>query len=437
MLLTVTKSKTSGRVRIPGSKSHTIRALFLASLAGGKSEVSNPLISDDALSAVEVCKALGAKIEEAPNKYIIEGFGGTPQTPFDIINVGNSGTTLRIAVATAALGDGCSVFTGDYQIRRRPLGPLIEALNNIGADVFATRNNGMAPVVVRSRAKGGKTNLDAVTSQYLSSMLINCPLLEKDTEIILTRLNEVPYVEITLWWLNKQGIEYHNNDFKSFWIKGGQRYLPFNATIPGDFSSATFFMVLAAISGGEVILENLDLGDPQGDKFVPSILESMGAKVRVQDNIICVKGDKLVGREIDMNSIPDALPAMAVAGCFAEGETRLVNVPQARLKETDRIHVMCQELGRMGANIKELPDGLVIRNSKLKGCRVGGYDDHRVVMALAVAGLNIEGETIIDTAEAINVTFPEFVELIQSCGGNIRLFENDDMLGTTFKGEND
>lgn len=421
MLLKVAKSTTGGRVRIPGSKSHTIRALFIASLADGKSEIANPLISNDALSAVEVCKALGAKIEAHGSKYTVYGFDGIPQTPSDIINVGNSGTTLRFGVMTAGLGEGCSVFTGDYQIRRRPLEPLIKTLNELGAEVFSTRNNGMAPVVVRGRLKGGKTQLDAVTSQYLSSVLINSPLLEKDTEIFITRLNEVPYVEMTMWWLDKLGIKYINNDFKTFLVKGNQNYKPFNIVIPGDFSSATFFMVLAAISGGEFVLGNLDMTDPQGDKLVLSILEDMGAKVIHSPDVIKIKGDRLSGREIDMNSIPDALPAMAVAGCFAEGETRLVNVPQARMKETDRIHVMCTELTKMGADIKELPDGLVIKQRRLRGCHVNGHDDHRIVMALAVAGLNIEGETVIDTAEAMNVTFPEFVELITGCGGKMNL----------------
>lgn len=408
-------------MKIPGSKSHTIRALFIASLSGGKSEIYNPLISSDALSAVEVCKALGAEIAISENKFTVKGFNGVPVTPEDVINVGNSGTTLRFGVTAAALGEGCSVFTGDYQIRRRPLGPLVEALNNMGAQVFSTRNNGMAPVVVKGRAKGGRTELDSVTSQYLSSILINSPLFERDTEIILTRLNEVPYVDMTLWWLDGQGIEYSNNGYKSFNIKGGQRYKPFNTIIPGDFSSATFFMVQAAISGSEFILENLDMSDPQGDKQVLSILEAMGARVDKLDNAVSIKGDRLNGMEIDMNSIPDALPAMAVAGCFAEGETRLVNVPQARLKETDRIQVMCLELGKMGADIEELPDGLVIRQSKLHGCRVCGHDDHRVVMALAVAGMNADGETVIDTAEAMNVTFPEFAELMRSCGGKLEV----------------
>jgi len=421
MFLKVRKSQTGGRVRIPGSKSHTIRALFIASMADGISEIIDPLISGDANSAVEVCKAFGAEIESQSNKYIVKGFGGVPKVPSDVINVGNSATTLRIGVSTAALGEGCSVFTGDYQIRKRPLGSLIEAINNLGAQAFSTRNNNMAPVVIRGKLKGGSTTLDAVTSQYLSSLLINSPIIEKDTEIIVTRLNEVPYVEMTLWWLNKQGIRYQNNNFKSFTVNGGQCYKPFASPIPGDFSSATFFMVLAAISGDEFTLDNLDITDPQGDKQVLSILEDMGAKVN-KDSIY-IKGEKLSGREIDMNSIPDALPAMAVAGCFADGETRLLNVPQARLKECDRINVMCTELRKMGADIEELPDGLIIRQSKLKGCNVCGHDDHRVVMALAVAGLNISGETIISNAEAMNITFPEFAELIEECGGYIEKYD--------------
>lgn len=421
MILRVSHSKTSGRIKIPGSKSHTIRAIFLASLAGGTSEIFNPLISQDALSAVEVCRALGAVIETTPQQFTITGFNGKPQTPEDIVNVGNSGTTLRFAVMTAALNEGYTVFTGDYQIRRRPLNPLIAAINNLGAEVFSTRNNGMAPVVVKGRAKGGQTSLDAVSSQFLSSILLNGPLLEKDTLVTITRLNEVPYVEMTLWWLERLGIRYQNHDFQSILIRGGQSYRPFQMTIPGDFSSATFFMVLAAISGGEFRLDNLDMTDPQGDKAVLGILESMGAKVSIGPDYIVIKGENLVGREIDMNAIPDALPAMAVAGCFAEGETRLINVPQARLKETDRIKVMCKELSKMGADITELPDGLVVRNSQLKGAEVSGHDDHRIVMALAIAGLNIRGDTVIDTAEAMNVTFPEFSDLIRTCGGNIFL----------------
>lgn len=423
MLLKVSRSKTSGRVKIPGSKSHTIRALFIASLAEGRSEIINPLISDDAVSAVKTCKAMGADVKIEKNRYIVDGFNGIPKVPDNVIDVGNSGTTLRFATAASALGDGYSVFTGDEQIRRRPIGPLLEALNNLGAQAFSTRGDGRAPLVVKGRMTGGRTPLDSVTSQYLSALLISTPLLEKDTEIDIIRLNEVPYVDITLWWLDKQNIRYENSSYKTFYIPGGQKYKPFKEVIPGDFSSATFFMVLAAISGGEFILENLDISDPQGDRQVLDILKSMGAEVRIDGKNITISGRELIGREIDMNSIPDALPAMAVAGCFAEGETRLINVPQARLKETDRIRVMYEELSKLGADVEELPDGLIIRQSKLKGCPLNGHGDHRIVMALAVAGLNIDGDTVIDTAESISVTFPEFVDLVKACGGNAELVE--------------
>jgi len=421
MFLKVSHSDVAGEISIPGSKSHTIRSLFFAGLADGKSKIKNPLISNDSISAVNLCKAFGAAYDFSNNCYIVNGVGSNPKVPENIIDIGNSGTSLRLGLMTAALVQGYTVLTGDYQIRKRQIGPLVNAINDLGGVAFTTRGNDSAPVVIKGRATGGFTKLDAVTSQYLSSILINAPLLEKDTHIEVTRLNEIPYVEITMWWLNKFGIKYNHNEMKEFYIPGRQKYSPFECTIPGDFSSATFFMVLSAISGQEMVLTNLDMSDPQGDKLVLAILEDMGAKVTYGENSITIKGQKLCGRDIDMNSIPDALPAMAVAACFAQGETRLVNVPQARLKETDRISVMCKELSKMGADIKELPDGLVIRESKLKGCSVNGHDDHRIVMSLAIAGLNCSGETIIDTAEAMNVTFPSFVECIRSCGGKIEL----------------
>lgn len=427
MFLKVSRSNVSGKVNIPGSKSHTIRAMFLSGLAEGTSTIRDPLISNDALSSVNVCRAFGAGYDFCGSSYKVNGIGSNPTVPEDIVDVGNSGTSLRLGLMTAALVDGYTVFTGDHQIRNRQVGPLVAAINNLGGMAFTTRGNGSAPVVVKGRAAGGFSELDAVTSQYLSSILIHAPLLEKDTEIRVTRLNEVPYVELTLWWLDKLGIRYSHKEMREFYIPGHQKYSAFDCTIPGDFSSATFFMVQAAISGHEMILNNLDVTDPQGDKLVLSILEDMGASVSWDNDSVKVKGNKLKGKIIDMNSIPDALPAMAVAACFAEGETRLVNVPQARLKETDRISVMCRELMKMGADIEELPDGLIIRGSKLKGTAVCGHDDHRVVMSLAIAGLNCSGETLIDTAEAMNVTFPTFVDCILECGGKIQLL-NENLL---------
>ncbi len=421
MKFITTKSDINGSIEIPGSKSHTIRALFFASLSKGESKIIKPLFSDDAFSALDACKAFGAMVEKNENVYNVYGFNGKPNTPDNIIDVGNSGTTLRFALSTASLIDGYTIFTGDEQIRSRPIQPLLDALNNLGAQAVCSKNNGKAPVIIKGKIKGGYTKLDSVTSQYLSSLLINSPLFEKDTTIELSTLNEIPYVDITLWWLDKLGIKYKNNNYKSFYIPGNQKYKSFEQIIPGDFSSATFFLVLAAVSGGTIELKNLDMSDPQGDKLVIKILTDMGSEITFNNNNVIIKGKKLKGIEIDMNSIPDALPAMAVAGCFAEGETRLLNVPQARLKETDRISVMKKELSKMGAKIKELDDGLIITQSKLKSANVHSHDDHRIAMALAVAGLNTEGQTIIDNAQAVSITFPKFSELIKNCNGKIEI----------------
>ena len=414
-----------GTVAIPGSKSHTIRALFFASLAEGESIIRAPLISSDAIAALDTCRAFGAEISEGPGLFRVKGFGGNPSLPADIVDVGNSGTTMNFAIGTAALVDGATVLTGDAQIRRRPVGPLVGALDALGAEAFSTRGDGAPPIVVRGTAKGGSCKLDAPVSQYLSSLLVHAPLFARDTEIEMIRLLEVPYVGMTLWWLDKFGIRYENDDYKRFRIYGGQRYAAFDETIPGDFSSATFFAVLGAVSGTEIFMRNLDMSDVQGDKGVFDLLEKMGALVTTEPDGVRIKGERLRGIEMDLDPTPDAICAMAVAGCFAEGETRIVNVPQARLKETDRIAVMVAELKKMGADIEELPDGIVVRRSALHGAAVDGHHDHRVIMSLAVAGLCAEGETTISGAEAMSVTFPDFPKLIAECGGRISLSEDE------------
>lgn len=420
MHLLVSKSTLRGRVPIPGSKSHTIRGLVIATLAEGASKLIAPLDSQDTRSCVHACRALGAHIETAAD-WDITGTGGRLATPDDVVDVGNSGTTLCVTLGAAALGDGCTVFTGDGQVRRRPLQPLINALEELGAQVYSTRNNGLPPVVVRGKIKGGSCFVDAVSSQYLTSLLINTPLAEAHTDIRVGVLNEAPYVHMTLGWLDEQGIRYDRDGLSRFHIPGGQGYRPFQKRIPADFSSATFFLCAAAVADADLVLEGLDMDDAQGDKAVVGMLAQMGARVQVGPDTIRVGRGDLVGQSFDLNSTPDALPALAVAGCFARGTTRLENVPQARLKETDRIQVMARELSKMGAEVRELPDGLQIEGTGLKGARVDGHGDHRVVMALAVAGLAAEGETWVAGAEAVQVTFPTFIELMQGVGARIEV----------------
>jgi 3-phosphoshikimate 1-carboxyvinyltransferase len=423
MKLVVHHSALNGSVLIPASKSHTIRAVVIASLADGQSKVRNPLDSLDTEAAVHACRAFGATIEKGEGEWTIEGVGGKLQVPDNVVDVANSGTTLYIIMGTAALLDGCCVLTGDAQTRRRPAQPLITALNDLRARVFSTRGNGMAPLVVRGPLKGGSTSVQAVTSQWVSSILINAPLAEKDTELRVTGLNEKPYVQITLDWLARQNIAVSHDQMRLFHIKGGQSYHGYSASVPGDFSSATFFLCAGAMDGSKVSLQGMNMNDPQGDKAVVDMIKEMGAEVALTEETICVTGKGLQGIDIDMNATPDALPAMSVMGCLADGTTRLLNVPQARVKETDRIAVMAEELTKMGAKVEELSDGLVLHHSALKGTKVSGHGDHRIVMALAVAGLAAQGVTEIDTAEAMGITFPNFVQLMASIGARIEMKE--------------
>lgn len=421
MNFSVNKSHLKGAVQIPGSKSHTIRAVAVAALASGESVIERPLESADARSARHAYAMLGASIEETADCWRIQGTGGLFNVPDNIIDVGNSGTTMRMALGSAALlRTGKVVLTGDAQVRRRPCGPLAGALNTLGASVEATRGNGMPPFVVSGVLRGGAATIEAVTSQYVSSLLLNAPLAEKDTRLLVPLLNEKPYVVMTLDWLERQGVRVsYDENLSEFHIPGGQRYTPVRRAIPADFSSATFFLAAGALAGNNVLCLGLDMEDTQGDKAVLEYLTAMGVDISHEPEGIRVRGDSLRGTELDLNATPDALPMMAALACFAEGETRLVNVPQARLKETDRISVMREELEKLGAKITELDDGMIIEGSTLHGGDVEGHDDHRVVMALAIAATAIKEEVRIHGAEAVNVTYPGFVEDIKVLGGKV------------------
>lgn len=414
MEITVEKAKLAGEIAIPASKSHTIRALVLATLADGKSVIRSPLDSGDTRACINTCRHFGALIEKKESEWTVTGKAGRLSVPDNVVDVLNSGTTLYIALGMAALCDGWTVFTGDEQIRKRPATALLTSLQDLGADAFSTRGNGCTPIVIKGKLSGGKTSIECPTSQYLTSLLINCPLAYGDTEITVPLLNEKPYVQMTMDWLDSHHIHYSHEYMKKVHIQGGQAYKAFDRKIPGDFSSATFFLCAAAITQSTLTLRGLDMNDPQGDKYVVEILKQMGCTVEADGDVLTITGRNLKGGEFNMNSIPDALPALSVTACFAEGTTKLYNVDQARLKETDRISVMYRELKKLGAEIEELPDGLVIKKSELIGTRVHGYGDHRVVMALAIAGLGAEGTTTVDTTESVSITFPDFFDLLKA-----------------------
>ena len=420
MKIKVRKSILNGEVAVPGSKSHTIRAIAAALMADGTSVVRAPLESADTRSTLNAAKLFGARVREFPERWEITGTGGRITSPGQVVNMGNSGTGLRILSGIAATGGAKITFDGDASLRSRPMGQLTDALSNLGAKIET--NNGKCPVSFTGPLQGGRTEVVGTSSQFLTSLLFASPFARNDTEIIPVKLQEKPYVEITLCWLERLGIEFEAAaDMSYFKVPCGQKFKAFDWTIPADFSTAAFPLGAGAIAGSEVRIRNLDFNDLQGDKAVFDFVERFGAKVERLPDYTRVSQGKLRGVELDLNATPDALPLLAVLAACAEGTTRLVNVAQARIKETDRISCMTCELRKMGIDVSELPDGMVVKGGKLHGAELETYEDHRIVMALTVAALAADGDSIINDAESARVTYPDFIPDFKALGADIEV----------------
>lgn len=413
----ISPSKVSGKVSIPGSKSHTIRAILIASLAQGDSIISNPLYSLDTASCIQACRAFGAVIEEQENCLVIQGVGIDDfknQENEISIDVGNSGTTLYLATAIAALRKGTTYFTGDNQIQDRSASPLLNSLEDLGAKITRL-NNDNAPYKVQGPMLGGTTEIHCETSQYLSALLIACSLAEAQTNITVPLLNEIPYVIMTLDWLAKQNIKIQiSNNYSNFIVEGKSSFKNFEETIMGDFSSATFFFCAPVITKSTLTIKNLDKNDTQGDKEVLNILQEMGAEITWQGNSVTVdaKNKEIKGIDIDLNKMPDALPALAITCAFAKGATKIHSVEHARAKETDRIKASAEILQKASIRVIEKKGGLIIEGGEFSECTIDSLGDHRLAMSAAIAGLGAEGPVRILNAEAAYVTFPNFYELI-------------------------
>ena len=407
MNLIVNPRTLSGAIAVPGSKSHTIRAVALAMMADGVSRIHAPLVSADTLAAVRAAKALGAVVDRGTDAvWTVAGTGGDLHQPADVIDMANSGTSIKIFAGLAALRPFPASFDGDESLRSRPMAHLLSALEKLGVKTEASF--GRCPFTVEGPMTNGTTLVNGESSQYVTAILLSAPFAEQDTVIEVENLNEKPYVEITLGWMKRVG----------------QSIRAFEATIPADFSTATFPLVASAVTGSELQIRNLDFNDLQGDKAVFSLMERMGMKIIRDGDVTTVRRDgPLTAADLDLNATPDALPAIAVAASFAKGTTRICNVAQARIKETDRIACMTRELRRFGVCIEEEPDGMVIHGgTELHGAACNSYKDHRIAMALAIAGLGALGETIIRDAECVNVTYPRFIDDFNALGARFRVF---------------
>ena len=443
----VSRSTVRGITRAPPSKSYTHRALLAAGYSDGAT-VRSPLVSADTKATARAVTAFGGSVadadtsgekgfDETATALTVDGFDGRPGVPDDVIDCANSGTTMRLVTAAAALADGTTVLTGDSSLRSRPQGPLLDALGDLGVRAASTRSNGQAPLVVTGPLTGGEVAIPGdVSSQYVTALLMAGAVTEGGIDIELTTaLKSAPYVDITLELLADFGIEAEPVDgdgkaldgaagAEGFSVPGGQSYAPDGGsyTVPGDFSSISYLVAAGAVAAEPDEPLRIEGAKPsaQGDSAIVDIAEEMGADVDWdrETGVITVRRSDLSGVEVDVGDTPDLLPTIAALGAVAEGDTRIVNCEHVRYKETDRVAAMAEELEKLGTETTEERDVLTIHGSEsdLRGATVDGRADHRIVMSLAVAGLVAEGTTTIRGGEHVDVSFPGFFDAMADLG---------------------
>ncbi|MCH9689997.1 MAG: 3-phosphoshikimate 1-carboxyvinyltransferase [Gammaproteobacteria bacterium] len=419
----ISHSKLSGSVIAPPSKSHTLRAILFASMAQGSSKIFNYLKSPDTQAMLDACQKLGAHIKQADDLIEIIGVAGKPRIPDDVINAGNSGQVLRFIAAIAALTDGHVVLTGDHSVRfNRPVTPLMKGLSDLGARCATTKNDDHAPIIISGPIASGHAVLDGADSQPVSALLIASAFLHGTTTIHVENPGETPWVGLTLAWFDTLGIQYSHTDYADYIITGGSVVSAFEYTVPGDFSSIAYPIVAALITQSHIKIKNIDMLDAQGDKQLIQTLQNMGAKITVEKTALVIHpSGQLIGCDIDVNDFIDALPILAVVGCYAKGTTRLLNAGIARKKESDRLAAITLELNQMGANIIEQPDALIIQEAALHETSLNAHHDHRIAMSLTIAALGCKMQSTVHGALCIKKSYPDFFENMKSLGCSIEI----------------
>lgn len=415
-----TIERVNAVVRVPTSKSITNRALIAAALANGVSEIMNFSTADDCRLMIEALRKFGVHIEEIGNKLIVTGTGGKIKTPDSDVFVGNAGTTMRFLAGFAALADGSTIIYGDERMSSRPIGDLASALAQLGIRIET--NNGYPPVkIYGGKLKGGTIHIDASkSSQFVSSILLIAPYSKTDIDIVLSdrtrsdktfgRVASKPYLDITTEVMESFGADVQEKA-NGYYINSTKRYQPATYIIEGDYSSASYLFAAAAITGGKVTVQNLNPQSKQGDARFLEVLQKMGCKVIKDVSGITVVGcPELSALTIDMNEMPDMVPTLAVTALFAKGKTKIENVAHLRYKESDRLYALATELRKLGAEITELDDGLeIVPNEKYIGAEIETYNDHRIAMSFAVAGLKIPNIKI-QNPGCVKKSFPGFWE---------------------------
>ncbi len=406
-------------VKLPGSKSYTQRALVIAALAGGESRLRNVLVAEDTLYLKEALRLLGTEIKDEGEEFIVRGTEGRIKCPETPLFLGNNGTALRFLTTLVALGEGRFVLTGEKRLCERPVQPLLEALMTLGIQAHAEA--GCPPVTIEGRGIEGGTVIfnNVASSQYISSLLISAPYARGEVRIRLSgRTVSQPYIEMTIEAMRLFGVEVFREGEGEFRVAGGQRYQGRPYLVEGDASTASYFFLAAALCGGRVRVLNINPRSLQGDIRLLGIMEMLGCEVLRGEDRVELTGGKLVSGDytFDMGDLPDMVPTLAVLAAFRPGRTKITNVAHLRIKESDRIAALVSEINRMGVPAEELADGLVVTGSNPRGTEIETYNDHRIAMSFAIAGLAAPGMRV-KNPQCVKKSFPAFWEELEKLYG--------------------
>ena len=415
----IEKSKLNGTITCPSNKSYTHRAIFLAALSDGKSIVKKILRSNDISATISACRGFGVEVEEVENNVTIKNkIDETVQS--SIINAENSGTTIRIAIAIAALSGGNTTLTGDDSLKKRPMQPILDALERMG--VKTESNEGRPPIHINGKIQGKEISINGdISSQFISALLIIAPRLPDGLIIkVEGKLVSKPYVDLTIAIMKKFGVDVKIEEEYKKYAVSHQIYKPTTFSIPSDFSNLALLLAANVLLGDGLDIE-ISLGDmPQGDEAIVDILEKLGVNVTLEDDIITTESPiSLKGGKFDLSDTPDLLPAIAILALKSEKPIEMFNVKHARYKETDRIAIISRELKKIGLNVEEKDDGMILKkSSELIPAELNSENDHRLFMAFSIAGMFV-GECTVSDPDAVKVSYPEFISDLVNVGAKI------------------
>lgn len=410
----------NGTVNVPPSKSDVHRAIICAAMANGVSRISPVALSNDIKATIGCIKALGAEAVLENNVLTVDGTN-MYKNKTALLDCGESGSTLRFFIPISAVGNINATFVGKGKLPQRPIGIFTEALPKAGT---TCKTEGGLPLEIKGQLKSGIFEIPGnVSSQFITGLLLALPILEGDSEIVLTSpLESVGYIAMTIRTMKQFGVNIQATE-KGWHIKGGQSYKTCDYTTDGDWSQAAFFMVLGAVSG-KVTVKGVAKDSTQGDKKCAEILARFGAKVTQLDNEVTVEKGELKAITIDASQIPDLVPVLSVCAAFAEGTTKIINAERLRIKECDRLKATAELINNLGGKVKELSDGLeIIGVSSLKGGNVNGYNDHRIVMSAAVCAARSDEDITATFAMSINKSYPDFYIDYNSIGGKANVLD--------------